>query len=234
VDTTSKYDIPFLEGDDLAAEADTVSQAQAQRLDDIIATDDQGAFDLRPVSTPGSPGKAGRYYKATDRGQLFRDHGTGWELVGHEPGDIKASARSTPSDGWLLCDGSAVSRGDYDALFNAIGTSFGVGNGSTTFNVPDLRGRVPVGVDGAAARLTANDALGNSGGAEKHQLTEAELASHEHPPRAQNFFYQTGATGMVGFNVSAGTADGYSEDAGGDQPHNNMQPFQIVNYMIRV
>jgi microcystin-dependent protein len=63
----------------------------------------------------------------------------------HSPGDVKFSARATPEAGWLVADGSAVSRSTYAALFSAIGTQFGTGDGSTTFNLPDLRGRVPVG-----------------------------------------------------------------------------------------
>jgi microcystin-dependent protein len=62
------------------------------------------------------------------------------------PGDLRLSARQTPSAGWLLCDGSAVSRTTYSALYAAIGTAYGTGDGSTSFNLPDLRGRVPVGV----------------------------------------------------------------------------------------
>lgn len=98
----------------------------------------------------------------------------------HEPGDLKISARSAPSSGWLLCDGSAVSRSTFADLFAAIGTVYGVGDGSTTFNLPDLRGRVAVAPDGAAGRLTANETLGDVGGEEKHALSVAELAAHTH------------------------------------------------------
>lgn len=60
--------------------------------------------------------------------------------AGWSPGDIKTTARSTPPVGWLECNGAAVSRTTYAALFAAIGTTFGAGDGSTTFNLPDLRG----------------------------------------------------------------------------------------------
>jgi microcystin-dependent protein len=73
-------------------------------------------------------------------------------------GFIDAYAGATPPPGWLLCSGAAVSRGTYAALFDVIGTTFGVGDGSTTFNLPDLRGRVIAGRDdmggAAASRLT--------------------------------------------------------------------------------
>jgi microcystin-dependent protein len=96
------------------------------------------------------------------------------------PGAILPYAGATAPSGFLLCDGSAVSRTEYAALFAVCGTTFGAGDGSTTFNVPDLRGRVPVGVDGSAGRLSANDALGNTAGAETHALSSAELAAHTH------------------------------------------------------
>lgn len=96
-----------------------------------------------------------------------------------EAGDLKQSARPTPSPGWLLCDGSPVLRSGYPALFAAIGTAYGAGDGSTTFNLPDLRGRAAVGVDGAAGRLSVNDALGQAGGAETHTHTHG-VPAHDH------------------------------------------------------
>lgn len=85
--------------------------------------------------------------------------------------------------GWLLCDGAAVSRTTYAALFAAIGTAYGAGNGSTTFNVPDMRSRVPVGFDSGAGEF---DALGETGGAKTHQLSSAEMPSHTHVQNAHN------------------------------------------------
>lgn len=80
-----------------------------------------------------------------------------------QPGDMKLSARTT-DDGsdWLICDGRAVSRTVYSALYAAVGTAFGVGDGSTTFNLPDLRGRVPVGRNTANAAV---DTIGDGDGA---------------------------------------------------------------------
>lgn len=82
-------------------------------------------------------------------------------------------AGSTAPQGYLLCDGSAVSRNDYADLFAAIGTVYGAGDGSTTFNVPDLSGRVVLGV-------SQSHALGTSGGEAAHTLTENELPAHTH------------------------------------------------------
>jgi microcystin-dependent protein len=81
--------------------------------------------------------------------------------------------------GFLLCDGSNVSRATYAALFAAIGTTWGAGNGTTTFGVPDFRRRVAVG-SGGSGTGTLGNAVGNTGGAETHTLTTAELAAHAH------------------------------------------------------
>jgi microcystin-dependent protein len=154
-------------------------------------------------------------------------------------GTIAATARSTASTGWLLCEGQAVSRtGATAALFAAIGTTYGAGDGSTTFNLPDLRGRVPVGVDGAAGRLSASDALGQSAGAETHTLTIAEMPAHDHPnvgggagPYIRNTTTTQGTTGTspATFAASVSTV----EVQGGGAAHNNLQPYQVVNWMIK-
>jgi microcystin-dependent protein len=98
------------------------------------------------------------------------------------PGAIMSYAGSTAPTGWLLCDGSAVSRTTYAALFTAISTTYGAGDGSTTFNLPDTRGRTVVGA-GQGTGLS-NRLVGAVGGEETHQLTIAELASHTHTQNA--------------------------------------------------
>ena len=92
-------------------------------------------------------------------------------------GIVMPFAGSVAPNGWLLCDGSAVSRSEYADLFTAIGTTYGAGDGSTTFNVPDLAGRVVIGV-------SDNHALGSTGGEASHTLSESELPAHVHevPP----------------------------------------------------
>lgn len=150
------------------------------------------------------------------------------------PGVMKAYGGSTAPPGYLLCDGSAVSRTTYARLFAAVGISFGAGDGSTTFTLPDLRGRVPIGVDGAAGRIAANDALGNAAGAATHTLTEAEIPAHDHSQ-------QGGTVTSYGTQYSTGgaatAASGWqyltTENAGGGGAHNNLQPYQVVNWIIK-
>lgn len=88
-------------------------------------------------------------------------------------GIIHIYAGVTPPEGFLACDGSAVSRSTYSELFSAIGTTFGAGDGSTTFNLPDLSGKVGIG-------SSQGIALGSTGGSETVTLTEQQIASHAH------------------------------------------------------
>jgi microcystin-dependent protein len=92
-------------------------------------------------------------------------------------GSINMWATASAPTGWLLCDGTAVSRTTYSDLFAVIGTTYGTGNGSTTFNLPNLKGRIPVGQDSAQTEF---DVLGETGGAKTHTLTSAEMPSHTH------------------------------------------------------
>lgn len=109
-------------------------------------------------------------------------------------GEIKGYAGSDEPEGWMKCDGSAVSRTKYRRLFEVIGTTFGSGDGSTTFNLPDMRGRSPLGAGATqdnnqpywGTDVTniigerANFILGETGGETKHTLTVNQLATHSH------------------------------------------------------
>jgi len=92
-------------------------------------------------------------------------------------GSINAWSTNTAPTGWQLCDGTAVSRTTYAALFAVIGETYGAGDGSTTFNLPNLKGRAIVGRDSSQTEF---DTLAETGGAKTHTLTTAEIPAHQH------------------------------------------------------
>ena len=150
-------------------------------------------------------------------------------------GNVSATARASAPDGWLLCDGQAVSRTTYEVLFTAISTTYGAGNGSTTFNVPNLKGRVPVGVDSGQTEF---DTLGETGGAKTHTLTNAEAPSHNHSVRSQSGNYPSSNFADLGFMRSGASNYGLDNGAnigpsGGDGAHNNLQPYIALNYIVK-
>jgi microcystin-dependent protein len=146
-------------------------------------------------------------------------------LAAFPTGSIISLANSAVPNGWLYCNGSAVNRATYAALFGVIDTTYGVGDGSTTFNLPDLRGRTVIG-SGQGAGLT-NRILTQLVGEENHQLTIPEIAAHTHP-NAQ------GVDGIAGAGGASGDATNTaSSSAGSDTPHNNMQPSLVLTPIIK-
>lgn len=149
-------------------------------------------------------------------------------------------------ENWLLCNGQAVSRTDYDLLFSIIGTSYGVGDGSTTFNLPDLRGRVPLGkgTGTGAGGETYNFELGNKGGEYSHILTVGEMPSHTHiiadtengAIRVQGYNDSTRHTGLIRTDAEHEWTNHTLTAAptGGGAAHNLLQPFEVHNFIIKV
>lgn len=191
-------------------------------------------------------------------------------------GSITMFGAGTAPAGWEICDGRAISRTTFSTLFSAIGTTYGAGDGSSTFNLPNLKGRVPVGRDPGDASF---DVLGEIGGAKTHTLTQAEMPvhnhsgpSHTHPGGSHTHAYPhihivssrslnagtpsgSGNTFLLasgGYYSLTGTSDQDPEttegpgtyntggatpantgDAGSNSPHNNLQPYVVLNYIIK-
>lgn len=155
-------------------------------------------------------------------------------------GSIVDYAGGAVPAGWLLCYGQALSRAEYATLFNAIGTTHGAGDGSTTFNLPDCRGRVTVGKDGMggtkANRVTTavsgfdGDTLGAVGGGQSHTLASSEGPTHSH-----NISVSNGGGATTQLTGSAAQAPGVqaTTSAGSSSAHRNMQPSLIANKMIK-
>lgn len=140
----------------------------------------------------------------------------------------------TAPSGWLLCDGSAVSRSTYSSLFAVVGTTYGSGDGSTTFNVPDFTGRVAIAAGtGNASDATAH-ALGDTGGTETHTLTESEMPAHTHSNSVASYADGSGVGTWPGGNSPFyGTHTWNTESTGGDTAHNNLQPYTVINFIIK-
>jgi microcystin-dependent protein len=169
---------------------------------------------------------------------------------------------TTPNSSFIFPAGQAISRVTYSAAFARWGTTFGAGDGSTTFNVPDKAGRVSVMKEASASRLTSTYFGGNStvlgavGGLESHTLTTAQLAAHSHantltdPGHSHVTDRSNGQSPSVGtnglgsnnlVNPSNGSTNSATTgisinnvNAGSGSAHNNVQPTIVCNYIIRI
>lgn len=155
-------------------------------------------------------------------------------------GEIRLFGGNFAPVGWNFCDGSTLAISQYTALYQLIGTTYG-GNGQTTFNLPDLRGRVPVHM-GQGAGLQ-NYVLGQLAGSETVTLTAAQVAVHSHGALgsvgAPSATPQNATWGNSGINTHIfGTPANNSMNSasvaatGGNQPHDNLTPFQAVSFII--
>jgi microcystin-dependent protein len=211
-------------------------------------------------------------------GDALTYNGSVWvNTPGMPSGSITQFAGSTAPSGWLSCDGTTASRTTYAALFAVIGTTYGAGDGSTTFTLPNMKGRVPVGYDSTQAEF---DGLGETGGEKTHLLIVSEMPSHTHLQNAHNhtqnahghsisdpghnhsvpanwggaynavgvqldpttyaspYYYNTTTNNGTGISVNSNTATNIAttatnQNTGGDQAHNNLQPYIVLNYIIK-
>lgn len=128
-------------------------------------------------------------------------------------------------NGYMFCDGSAISRVDYSELFGLIGTKFGVGDGSTTFNLPDKAGLVSVGIKSSD---TDFDTIGETGGSKELQSHRHELYGSPNEGHIQGEGYVSAAVGNSAFNSTAHTSYSGTGNSG------NLQPYTVTNYIIKV
>ena len=184
-------------------------------------------------------------YAKTDGLMYTKDDvGTERELQAGSPtGSVIAFAGTAAPTDWLLCYGQAVSRTTYAALFAVVSTTYGVGDGSSTFNLPDLRGRVVAGQDdmggSSANRLTDQsggldgDTLGDTGGAETHTLVTGELPASALSHSALTSVGSGGTNAFPGAGTT-GAQSGSTSNMGSGDAHNNVQPTIILNYIIKI
>jgi microcystin-dependent protein len=144
-----------------------------------------------------------------------------------------------PPSGWLYCNGDSFKRSEYQDLYNVIDTIFGKGDSiEGTFNIPDMQRMVPVGAGGAGTNTLGNK-VGNIGGEEQHTLSTDEMPSHNHTPISGSSCSSPAPT--VGKGTPLNYVCSYTsikdaktmENTGNNQPHNNLQPSLILNYIIK-
>ena len=149
-------------------------------------------------------------------------------------GSITMFGGSTSPEGWLLCDGTAYSTSthpEYEDLYAAIQNAYG-GSDGTDFQVPNLKGRMPVGLDSGQTEF---DAMGETGGSKTHTLTEAEMPEHEHTFSASGNYGSVSTTVYSNNTAQGGTvnATANTSTVGSGTAHENMPPFLVVNYIIK-
>jgi len=171
---------------------------------------------------------------------------------------VMYGAASAPTN-WLLCDGTAVSRTTYADLFTAIGTTYGAGNGSSTFEVPDMQSRFPVGYDGGSSYALAatggatTDTPTLSGTNAGTTLSASQIPAHQHGGVTTGWpsGSWTGGTGAVqtaidvsGDSTASGAVNLSLENTGGGSSHTHtwsgtstavdiLPPYLVVNYIIK-
>jgi microcystin-dependent protein len=154
-------------------------------------------------------------------------------------GEIRMFGGNFAPVGWAFCNGAIIPIDQNDALFNLIGTTYG-GDGQTTFALPNLQSRVPI-------HVGPGFALGQSGGTESVTLTTSQIPAHSHVPVAfnspppgnsndpTNNVWASSTTGSVYVSGTAANV-AMSADAiaptGGSQPHDNMIPFLVINFIL--
>ena len=143
-------------------------------------------------------------------------------------GEIKMWAGDTIPDGWLLCDGSEVSKTTYPNLYEAIGDLWGVPSSSSNFKLPNLAGKVPVGYNSADTDFTP---VGHTDGEKTHKLTIAEMPSHSHSRNYYSADWCANGT-KSGYHGSDTGTKKVTGSTGGNGAHNNLQPYAVVKYII--
>ena len=148
-------------------------------------------------------------------------------------GELKMISWNYAPKGWAFCDGQVLPINQNQALFSLLGTTYG-GDGRTTFALPDLRGRSPF-------HVGLNLTLGQRGGETAHTLVQTEMPAHTHGPKASSNGPNQGSpannfwaavSGSYSATPDSDMNPGLISQTGGGQPHNNMQPYLVINFII--
>lgn len=188
-----------------------------------------------------APATAAAISGATDGESFVTPAQLGSAVSSLPSGSVSAYLGAAAPSGWLLCYGQAINRTTYSVLFALFGTTFGIGDGSTTFNLPDLRGRVIAGADnmggvaanrlgsGSTGGITVAAVFGVGGGEQSHTQITSEMPAHTH-----TYSGPTGATGAGSGGPVAGVGTTTaSSSTGGGAAMNVTQPTLVLNYIVK-
>jgi microcystin-dependent protein len=217
--------------DDFADVADI--NAGFRRIDSLL-----GVTLCTSLSKPSEPVK-GQIIFETDLGLLSVYNATTnqWVVLSNPTGNVPVGtiltyAGATPPTSYMFAEGASLLKSEYPPLFAVIGTQYGSAD-ATRFNAPNLKGRTVVGMDAAQAEFTT---LGQTGGSKTHTLTIPEMPSHTHLPQMDITSYPGGNGGAIHFGDSAPSHPNYTGligSTGGNLPHNNLQPYAAMRFIIK-
>lgn len=209
----------------------------------IQGTPGSAAVQIVTNATIPSAPEPGHVIFNSDTGTESFWDGTKW-VQAIPSGMLMPAAIAVAPLGWLVCDGRAVSRTTYALLFAALGVTYGAGDSSTTFNLPNLKGKFLVGHDAADASF---DGVGKTGGEKTHVLTPNEMPAHTHAQvaHAHNPSYPALAlnpSGGLAVQFGNGVAEtaiptnnttAVNQNTGGNAPHNTLPPFTTILYLVK-
>jgi|SRR5215831_10033108 len=189
-----------------------------------------------PQGPEGKQGPAGPTGATGPKGETGPEGKVGTVYDTDQIGTVKAFSGATIPTNWMLADGRALLRSSYPQLYEALGSAaspWGQGDGSTTFNIPDLRSRMIVGA-GAGTGLT-NRALAAKGGEETHALTIAEMPAHAHEMNASSAAGSNlGSSAIPPNNGVYGGTNFITTYSGSTAAHNTMPPWCAVAFIVKV